>query len=60
MIEVRITPTGDWAEADDPEAAVVAARTLLREAAASGCGRPTASFYVAGKLVRGDLPLRGV
>jgi len=55
MIEIiTFTRDGDLidrAEAADPESAVIAARTLLRDA------RPvnphaTASFYVDGKLVR--------
>lgn len=61
MIEVRIEPTGDSAEAEDAESAVLAARTLLREAKDfSGAGNPTASFYVDGILVSGPLNLRSV
>ncbi len=52
MIEVHVQPTNDWAEAEDPEAAKTAARTLLQEARDQGCGRPTASFIVDGQLVR--------
>lgn len=42
----------DRAEATDPESALLAASVLLGEAQAAGCGRPTASFYVNGSLVR--------
>jgi hypothetical protein len=42
----------DRAEARDPEAAVLAARTLLLEARDAGCSGTTASFYVAGECVR--------
>jgi hypothetical protein len=52
LIEVRIEPTGDSAEAESPEDACFAARTLLREAREQGCGRPTAAFIVDGVLVR--------
>lgn len=52
MIEVTVQPTGDRAEAETPEAARVAARTLMREAREQGCSRPTAVFVVDGELVR--------
>lgn len=52
MIEVHVQPTGDWAEAEDPEAAKTCARELLKDAREQGCGHPTASFIVDGKLVR--------
>lgn len=53
MIEIQIS-SGDSAEAEDPEAAILAAQTLIREAQANGTyySRPTASFFVAGRLVR--------
>ena len=58
MIEV-VTVSGkgetiDRAEADSPENAVYAARTLLREAADLGYASSTTlvRFYVAGSLVR--------
>jgi len=52
VIEI-ILNTGDSAEADDPESAVLAARTLMQEAAEYGASALiTASFYVDGKLVR--------
>jgi hypothetical protein len=51
MIEIRIHPTGDSAEADTPAEARVAARQLMREARDQGC-RPTATFIVDGVLVR--------
>lgn len=57
MIEIRLT-NGDWAEAEDPEAAVVAARCLLREASDTYYSRPEASFYVDGKLVRAGVRLQ--
>lgn len=61
MIEVLIFPTGDRAEADSPEAARLAARTLLREAFDfHGCGDPRATFLVAGRAVASDLKLRDV
>ena len=60
VVEVRIAPTGERAEAEGPDAAVYAARVLLREAMDAGCGDPRASFVVAGKLVRGGLRLREV
>jgi hypothetical protein len=55
MIEVTIIPTGDTAEAETPEDAVYAASVLLREARENGCSRPTAAFYVDGRLVRSDV-----
>lgn len=57
MIEVTVVPTGDTAEAESPEAAVVAARTLLTEAREHGCGTPRAAFYVGGYLVRSDVSI---
>jgi hypothetical protein len=55
MIEIRISPTGDRATAETPEAARLAARTLLREARDQGCGRPTAAFTVDGVYVADGL-----
>lgn len=55
MIEIIVTPTGDNAEADDPAAAVVAARQLLRDARENGAGDPRASFIVDGECVRANL-----
>ena len=54
-IEVICNETGDRAEATSPRSALVAARTLMREAAAAlGAGaRPTCAFYVAGEVVLG-------
>lgn len=54
MIEVVLT-NGDSAEADSPEAALVAARTILGEALenVSTIGpKITAAFYTDGFLVR--------
>ena len=54
MIIVVVTPTGDRAEADDPESALTAARQLKRDAAdLCGCASRfvVASFYVDEKLV---------
>lgn len=54
MIIVQCT-SGDWAEAEDCEAAVVAARTLLDDTQRANRYqgyRPTCSFYVGGRLVR--------
>lgn len=45
----------DCAEAESPAAAVVAAKTLLRDAREAGHYRVTASFYVDGRLVRSDV-----
>lgn len=57
MIEVLVIPTGDTAEAESPDAALVAAVTLLTEAKEHGCGTPRAAFYVQGKLVRCDVSI---
>lgn len=54
LIEV-FTTAGDSAEVDSPEAAIAAARHLLRDAresAAAYGARYTASIYVNGVLVR--------
>lgn len=52
MIEVIVTPTGDNAEVDDAESAIVAARTLMKDARDHGAGDPRASFFVDGVAVR--------
>lgn len=56
MIEVLLS-TGDRAEADDPESAVVAARTMMDDARDRDVPSRllSASFYVDGRLVRGDV-----
>lgn len=56
MIEV-ILSNGDRAEAESPAGAVVAAITLMDDAAArwQHQARETASFYVDGRLVRAGL-----
>jgi hypothetical protein len=53
VIEVVIS-NGDSAEAETPEEAVYAAQVLIREAQERGTyySRPTASFFVDGRLVR--------
>lgn len=54
MIEIVIPETGDHAEADTPEAALLAATTLCQEAyEARGIAtfKPTAVFYVDGEPV---------
>jgi hypothetical protein len=53
VIEVVVVETGDTAEADTPEAAILAARTMLHDARA-GYQAPTrhVRFYVDGLLVR--------
>jgi hypothetical protein len=53
VIEVLLS-TGDRAEAEDPESAQVAARTMMDDAESAGAASRflTASFYVDGKLVR--------
>jgi hypothetical protein len=60
VIEVLVTPTGDRAEAPDPESAIAAARQLLHDARDHGCGTPAASFYVEGRLVRSDVTVRSL
>lgn len=57
MIEILIQPSGNRAEAETPEAAIVAARTLIADAAHvwAGLGRQTASFYVDGRAVAVDV-----
>lgn len=58
MIEVLILPTRDRAEADSPEGAVCAARTMIADAIAAHCVqgyRPTATFLVAGRAVASNL-----
>lgn len=58
MIEVRCHPSGDIAWAEDPESALVAARTLCDDdfAAWSMNSRVrSVSFYVEGQLVRGPV-----
>jgi hypothetical protein len=60
VIEIVITPTGDIAFADTEQEACLAARTLLREASQTGCGRPTAAFYTDGVLVREGVTRREV
>lgn len=56
MIEIEvILSNGDRATALSPEAAIVAAKTLIRDADETrpwGIRRETASFYVDGFLVR--------
>lgn len=47
--------TVDRAEAETPEAAIVAARTLLQEAAENGVHLPRAAVYVDGRMVRCDV-----
>lgn len=54
MIEIRLS-NGDSAEAETPEEAVYAAQTLIREAATTYYAKPTASFYVDGRLVRHEV-----
>lgn len=55
MITVTVIDTGDEAEAEDPEAAVLAALTMGWEAkrhiATQGCD-PLIKFTVAGSIVR--------
>lgn len=54
MIEVQIAETGDRAEADTPEAAILAARTMASDHYDSTNGirsRYTARFIVEGVLV---------
>lgn len=55
MIEVHVIETGDTAEAETPEAALLAALTIGREAK-DHVGRqgfdPLIRFTVAGKVVR--------
>lgn len=53
MITVRVIDTGDWAEAETPEAAIVAARTLgadARDAAGTWGYDPTIAFEVDGSI----------
>jgi hypothetical protein len=52
VITIVVQPTGDRAEATTPTGALLAARTLMREARDHGAGAPTAAFYVDGSLVR--------
>lgn len=57
MVEVVLGQTGDSAVADDPESALVAARTLMRDAyeasrAQGYLSSLTCSFWVDGKVVR--------
>lgn len=52
---VVVHPTGDWAEAETPEAARDTGRQLVRDARDHGAGVPTASFYARGQLVRADV-----
>lgn len=54
MIEVLIHPSGDRAEADTPEAALLAAQTMTRDAdnAYGSLRRMTVMFLVDGVLVR--------
>lgn len=55
MIEVTIIDTGDTAEADTPEAALLAARTMGEEARAAARTwgyDPTIRFAVEGEPVR--------
>jgi hypothetical protein len=53
MIEIRLS-NGDTAEAENPESAVVAARTLMNDATDNGAASRflTADFYVDGQLIR--------
>ena len=56
MIEVVCNTTQDHAEATTPRGALVAARTLIRDAVEAHpvqCYRPTCTFYVAGEPVPG-------
>jgi hypothetical protein len=57
LLEVRVSPTGDCAEAEDLLALGVAGRTLLEDALESGCAKPTAAFYLDGRLVRDGVTL---
>ena len=55
MIVVEVIETGDCAEAEDEEAALLAARTIGREARAHRGTQgfnPTLRFSVEGKFVR--------
>lgn len=58
MIEVVIFPTNDRAEAESPEGALLAARTMIRDALGRGCNCGmslsafTATFLVDGRRVR--------
>lgn len=47
----------DTAECDTPSDALAAAHTLLAEARDAGYGKPCASFYVDGKLIRARISL---
>ena len=51
MIEIICDPTQDSAEATTPRNALVAARTLMREAVDRQGVRPTCTFYVDGEPV---------
>lgn len=55
MFEVIVQPTGDRAEAETPEAALTAAIQLCEDARQHGAGKPTASFYRDGRLVRHEV-----
>jgi hypothetical protein len=55
MIEVIVQPTGDNAEAETPEEAYLAARTLMQKAREHGAGEPTATFLVDGRCVRANV-----
>jgi hypothetical protein len=62
MITVAVIETGDWADVETPEAAVVAARTLAtdaRDAAGTWGFDPTVTFTVDGAIVR-TTTLRGM
>ena len=58
LIEVEVVQTGCTAEADTPEGALLAAKTIAREAydACGGAIKPTVNFCVDGKLVRAAVP----
>lgn len=56
VLRVVASPTGDNADAETPRAALLAARTLLREASVErGARNPTAMFLVHGETVRADV-----